>query len=80
MAKNQKSTKISRRSVLQRVDCAVVSTPIILATPHAAMAARMSHASVGYRDLPNGSQSGANCDRFIPPFTCSENELHQRPG
>ena len=76
MADNQKwSTNISRRSVLQGVTCAVVATPIILATTYpAASAAKMSQSSVGYRDSPNGNQSCANCKLFVAPSSCKSVE------
>ena len=72
MAENQKmwSSNISRRSVLQGVTCAVVATPIMLATTHPALA-KMSQASAGYRNSPNGSKNCANCKVFVPPSSCT---------
>ncbi|MGE5261723.1 MAG: high-potential iron-sulfur protein [Actinomycetota bacterium] len=61
---------VSRRSVLQGAISAVVASPMILAMANRAAAAKMSKASVGYRNAPNGSQSCANCRLFVAPSSC----------
>jgi hypothetical protein len=64
------SVNVSRRSVLQGATIAVVASPTILAKVNHAAAAKMSQASVGYRNAPNGSQSCANCRLFVAPSSC----------
>ena len=73
MSESQKMrpTNISRRSVLHGVAWAVGATPIILATTYPASAAKMSKASAGYRNSPNGSKNCANCKVFVPPSSCT---------
>jgi hypothetical protein len=73
MSENRKkwSTKVSRRAALQGIASTVAATPILLTKTHSAMAAvKVSKASVGYRNSPNGNQSCANCKLFIPPSSC----------
>ena len=72
MGDNKKiwSATVSRRLILQGVTCAVAAAPIVLATADRAAAAKMSQASVGYRNSPNGSQSCANCRLFVAPSSC----------
>jgi len=64
------SVTVSRRSVLLGATYAVAAAPIVLATADRAAAAKMSQASVGYRNSPNGSQSCANCRLFVAPSSC----------
>ena len=73
MSESQKTrpTNISRRSVLEGVAWAVGAAPIILATTYPASAAKMSQASAGYRNSPNGSKNCANCRVFVPPSSCT---------
>ncbi len=64
------SATVSRRSVLRGVTCAAAAATIVSATANRAAAAKMSQASVGYRNSPNGSQSCANCGLFVAPSSC----------
>jgi hypothetical protein len=64
------SLELSRRCLLQRAACAAGAAAILGVGVNAAMAGKMSQASVGYQGSPKGSQSCANCRLFQAPNAC----------
>ncbi len=64
------SLKLSRRCLLRRAACAAGATAILGVGVNAAMAGKMSQASVGYQPSPKGSQSCSNCRLFQAPNAC----------
>jgi hypothetical protein len=64
------SLELSRRCLLQRAACAAGAAAILGVGVNAALAGKMSQASVGYQGSPKGSQSCANCRLFQAPNAC----------
>jgi hypothetical protein len=68
--KTKDLTKLSRRSLLQGAACAACAVPILLVTSEAALAAKVSQASVHYKNSPNGDKKCSTCKQFVAPSTC----------
>ncbi len=60
----------ARRGFLQTALAVVAAVPFLGLTVRPSKAAKISKASVAYKDSPNGSHSCDNCRLFEPPKAC----------
>lgn len=66
---DKQQNPISRRTLL-RSAAAIGAAPILLAAAGPSDAAKVSKASVQYRNSPHGSEKCANCALFVRPSSC----------
>jgi hypothetical protein len=69
-ARTSFSLELSRRRLLQRAACAAGAAAVLGVGVNAAMAGKMSQASVGYQGSPKPGQSCSNCRLFQAPNAC----------